>query len=116
MKTKQVFTITGFVVLSLMLGCSNSKTTEKQPKPVKVKAVESHSSVSSVRYSASIRPAAQVEVAFKVGGYVDAISQVRDTAGQWRHLQAGDVVRKGTVLGRRRRCEKFGSQCARDDV
>lgn len=105
MKTRQVLAVTSLVVLTVMLGCGKAQTNEKPPKPVKVKAVETHSSVSSVRYSASIRPAAQVEVAFKVGGYVDAISQVRDAVGQWRHLQAGDVVRQGTVLARLRQSD-----------
>src|SRR6185295_6859858 len=105
MKTKQVLVVTSLVLLSLLLGCGKAKTSEKPPRPVKVKAVETHSSISSVRYSASIRPAAQVDVAFKVGGYVDAISQVRDAAGQWRHLQAGDVVRQGAVLARLRQSD-----------
>ena len=87
-------------LVSLLLGCSTAHTEEKQPKPVKVRAVETHSTSSSVRYSASIRPAAQVDVAFKVSGYIEAIAQQKDPAGQWRHLQAGDVVSKGTVLAR----------------
>jgi len=105
MKTKQLLTLMSLVLLSVMLGCGKGQTNEKPPKPVKVKAVETHSTGSSVRYSASIRPAAQVEVAFKVGGYVDAISQVRDATGQWHHLQAGDVVRQGTVLARLRQSD-----------
>jgi multidrug resistance efflux pump len=61
--------------------------------------------VSSVRYSASIRPAAQVDVSFKVGGYIESIAQVRDASGQWRHLQAGDVVHQGAVLARVRQSD-----------
>jgi RND family efflux transporter MFP subunit len=51
-----------------------------------------------VRYSASIKPAAQVEVAFKVGGYIDDIAREKDPAGQWRYIQAGDIVHKGATL------------------
>ncbi len=63
-------TILIITLLALTAGCS-TKAQEKIVKPVKVKAVETHSGTSSVRYSASIRPSSQVEVAFKVGGYVE---------------------------------------------
>lgn len=100
MKIKFTVKIAVLMWLSLLLGCSKAHVDEKPPKPVKVKVVETHPTSRSVRYSASIRPAAQVDVAFKVGGYIEAISQQRDSAGQWRHLQAGDVVRKGAMLAR----------------
>lgn len=100
MKTKQMISVAGLVVLSLMAGCSKETAKPKPAKPVKVMAVETHSSTSSVRYSASIKPAAQVDVAFKVSGYVDDIAREKDAAGQWRYLQAGDVVSKGATLAR----------------
>ncbi len=84
---------------------------QQQHTPTKnLQASESQSrrdafAASNVRYSASIRPATQVDVAFKVGGYIEGIAQQRDAAGQWRHLQAGDVVRKGTVLARVRQSD-----------
>jgi multidrug efflux system membrane fusion protein len=58
-----------------------------------VQRVEKHNGTSSVRYSASIRPSSQVEVAFKVGGYVETIK-----SAEGRHIQAGDIVQKGAVL------------------
>jgi RND family efflux transporter MFP subunit len=100
MKTKRMISVAGLVVLSLMLGCSKETTKPKPAKPVKVKAVETHASTSSVRYSASIKPAAQVDVAFKVSGYVDDIAREKDAAGQWRYVQAGDIVSKGASLAR----------------
>lgn len=105
MKTYTTIKLASLICLSLMVGCSKTNTAERAPKPVKVKAVEMHSATSSVRYSASIRPAAQVDVAFKVSGYIDAIAQQKDTAGQSRNLQAGDVVHKGTVLARVRQSD-----------
>src|SRR6185436_17582476 len=101
------FTVKVAVVMwiSLLIGCSKAPTEVKPPKPVKVKTVESHSTTRSVRYSASIRPAAQVDVAFKVSGYIEAIAQQKDAGGQCRHLQAGDVVRKGAVLARVRQSD-----------
>ena len=84
--------ITGLALLAWTIGCK-TKAQEKTIKPVKVKTVETHTGSSSVRYSASIRPSSQVEVAFKVGGYVETIKGV-----QGRHIQAGDIVQKGAVL------------------
>ena len=100
MTTKQILTSTLLLMIGLVSGCSKQTTKQKPVKPVKVQAVETHSSLSSVRYSASIKPAAQVEVSFKVGGYIDDIAREKDAAGQWRYIQAGDVVHKGATLAR----------------
>jgi len=105
MKIKITAKIAAVLWLSLLVSCSKNQSEQKPPKPVKVKAVEMSSLNTGVRYSASIRPAAQVDVAFKVGGYIEAIAQQRDASGQWRHLQAGDVVRQGTVLARVRQSD-----------
>ena len=99
MTTKQILTA-ALLLIGLLTGCSKEVAKQKPAKPVKVKAVETHSSVSNVRYSASIKPAAQVEVAFKVAGYIDDIAREKDPAGQWRYIQAGDVVHKGATLAR----------------
>jgi multidrug efflux system membrane fusion protein len=93
MNTKQTLTlITALALIALTIGCK-TKAQEKTVKPVKAKTVETHSGTSSVRYSASIRPSSQVEIAFKVGGYVESIKNA-----EGRHIQAGDVVMKGAVL------------------
>lgn len=104
MNTRRMFVAVALVLLGLM-GCSKEVAKQKPAKPVKVKAVETHSSVNNVRYSASIRPAAQVEVAFKVSGYVDNIAREKDPAGQWRYVQAGDIVHKGATLARVRQSD-----------
>ncbi|HKU72800.1 MAG TPA: efflux RND transporter periplasmic adaptor subunit [Pyrinomonadaceae bacterium] len=100
MNTKQtLIIITAVALVALTIGCKTTAQ-EKTAKPVKVKTVETHSGTSSVRYSASIRPSSQVEIAFKVGGYVESI---RNAEG--RHIQAGDVVMKGTVLAQLRQSD-----------
>jgi len=66
MTTKQILTATVLLMIALLTGCSKETVKQKPAKPVKVKAVETHSALSDVRYSASIKPAAQVEVSFKV--------------------------------------------------
>ncbi|HKQ54068.1 MAG TPA: efflux RND transporter periplasmic adaptor subunit [Pyrinomonadaceae bacterium] len=105
MKVKAMLNVAALVSLSLLTACGAGETKEKTEKPVKVKAVELRSSSTSVRYSASIRPNSQVEISFKVGGYVDAIAQISDASGQHRYVQAGDVVFKGTVLARVRQSD-----------
>jgi multidrug efflux system membrane fusion protein len=106
MNTQRLFAAVAIVLLGLMMGCSKEAAKQKAAaKPVKVKAVETHASASSVRYSASIRPATQLDVAFRVSGYVDDIAREKDPAGQWRYIQAGDIVHKGTTLARVRQSD-----------
>src|SRR5215469_7076730 len=50
------------------------------------------------RYSASIEPFAQVDLAFKSGGIIDEIYQVHGADGRMRDVEAGDRVRKDTQL------------------
>src|SRR6185295_16274579 len=104
MNTKQlakifIGIITGLALIAITIGCK-TKAQEKAIKPVKVKTVETHTGTSSVRYSASIRPSSQVEVSFKVGGYVEAI---KHESG--RYIQAGDTVGKGAVLAQLRQSD-----------
>ncbi|MCW5967009.1 MAG: efflux RND transporter periplasmic adaptor subunit [Blastocatellales bacterium] len=83
-----------------------SKAVEKPPVPVRVAAVELNAAGGSEqRYSAAIIPGTQVELAFKVGGYVDAIEQVRGVDGKMRDLQEGDRITAGAVLARVRQSD-----------
>lgn len=92
------------IVAGLLAGCK-AKPDPQPARPVKTKAVEQLSTNAGVRYSASITPGTQIELAFKVGGYIEAIQQVRGVDGQMRHLQEGDFVRKGTILARVRQSD-----------
>jgi multidrug efflux system membrane fusion protein len=58
-----------------------------------------------VRYSASIVPYEQVSLAFKVGGYISEVRQVRGADGRMRNLQEGDRVKRGAVLARVRQSD-----------
>ncbi len=79
---------------------------EKPPAPVKVAAVELNSAGGGgERYSATIIPRTEVELAFKVGGYVAALQQVRGVDGRMRDLQEGDPVSAGAVLARVRQSD-----------
>jgi multidrug efflux system membrane fusion protein len=90
------------VVLALggvLAGCRREQKTATPPiRPVRVAAVETTTVRDGMPYSASIRPATQVELAFKVAGYVDRIHQVAGMDGRSRIVQEGDPVTKDTVL------------------
>lgn len=87
-------------------GCGGkTATAETAPVAVKVKTVEANTASKGVRYAANIRPLKQVELAFKVGGYVERIAQARGVDGRLRDLQPGDIVTKGQVLARVRQSE-----------
>jgi RND family efflux transporter MFP subunit len=88
------------ICASLAGGCRHGRSVEKPPTPVRVRAVEEHARGGGVRYSAVISPYTQVELTFKVGGYIREILQVRDADGRLRNAQQGDVFPKGTVLAR----------------
>ena len=103
MNSKQLLLIINIVVLiALTIGCKTNGQ-EKTVKPVKVKTVETHTGANVVRYSASIRPSSQVEISFKVGGYVESIKSA--DAKEYRHIQAGDIVAKGAVLAQLRQSD-----------
>lgn len=89
----------GIMLVSLS-SCQSTKVAEKIPTVVNVEAVDFYKPKAEARYSAVIKPASQVDVAFKVGGYVDSIARVRGADGRMRILQEGDYVRAGTVLAR----------------
>jgi multidrug efflux system membrane fusion protein len=97
-----------WVAISLLLittaGRSHSQDepAKKPPTVVGVRVVEQHVPGGGTRYSATIAPSRQVELAFKVGGYVQELLQVRGADGQQRDVQEGDQVVKGTVLAQLR--------------
>ena len=90
--------------LVMLLACK-SKQVQKPPVPVKVATVELHAANSGARYSATIIPRTQVELAFKVDGYVESLQKVRGVDGQMRDLQEGDAIVAGAVLARVRQSE-----------
>lgn len=87
---------------ALLVGCSKQEEYNPQPTPVTVRTVHGATLGGGVRYSANIKPDVQVDVSFKVGGYVESILQVKGADGRNRNLQEGDLVRKGTILARLR--------------
>lgn len=96
---RHLFSCLALLVL-LLPSCSGDKAVEPPPTPVRVLAVTAGSAESSLKYTASFVPKAQVEMAFKVGGYVEDLLQVNGPDGKPRDVQPGDQVAAGALLAR----------------
>jgi RND family efflux transporter MFP subunit len=73
---------------------------EGPPKAVRTAIVESATVAEPMTYSAIIAPNAQVDVAFRVPGYVVYLDQARAADGRLRPLEPGAPVTAGAVLAR----------------
>lgn len=96
--SRSVTLIWVLALASLTAGCRQEKAQEKQLTPVRVATVQTYDATNRVRYSATISPYTQVALAFKSGGYVQSILQVKGADGRMRDVNQGDWVAAGTVL------------------
>jgi RND family efflux transporter MFP subunit len=92
-------------VVAATSGCRHDSVPPPQPTAVKVALVESATSAAGTHYSAQINPATRLDLAFKVGGYVDSVATVPGVDGKPRLLQEGDPVRSGMQLAGLRRTD-----------
>jgi len=91
--------ITGMLVaLCAIAACSEKEKFVKPPVPVKVQTVSAALPEAGLKYSATLAPREQVDLAFKVGGYVDEILKLPGPDGTARDVQKGDRVEKGAIL------------------
>src|SRR5258705_8362115 len=104
-RTFKMWAVGGTLFLLVLLVACQSKQAEKPSMPVKVAEVELYTADSGARYSATIIPRTQVELAFKVDGYVDALQKVRGVDGQMRDVQEGDRIVAGAMLARVRQSD-----------
>src|SRR5271163_5523 len=81
-----------------MLGCGHKEPAAPDTIPVTVQTVAMATGAAGGAYSANIVADTQVDVAFKVNGYVQSILQVKAADGKPRNVQAGDPVAAGVVL------------------
>lgn len=86
-------------------GCGEEATAERAAKAVRVETVTVQAPQAGSRYSANIEPRERVAAAFRLGGYVEQISQRRGVDSRPRNLQEGDTVRSREVLARLRDVE-----------
>src|SRR5215470_4241184 len=82
----------------IQTGCTKASSEPRALTPVRTAVVQEISTGSEIRYSANIVANAQVDLAFKSGGYVQSIRQVNGADGRSRNLDIGDWVTRGTVL------------------
>jgi RND family efflux transporter MFP subunit len=108
-KPFKIVVVSAVLLLAIVIAAgvlrSKARPLEKLPIPVKVAAVELNTADSEARYSATIIPRTEVQLAFKVGGYVDALRQFRGVDGKMRDIQEGDRISVGTVLARVRQSD-----------
>ncbi len=87
------------LIVSLAIsGCGHKEAAAPESIPVTVQTVALANGVGGGAYSANIIAETQVDVAFKVNGYVQSILQVKGADGKLRNVQAGDRVAAGAVL------------------
>jgi len=82
----------------MQTACGRAASETKPLVPVRTSQVQTLTTGTETRYSANIVPNAQVDLAFKSGGYVESIRQVRGADGRVRNVDIGDWVTRGTVL------------------
>ena len=94
-----------FGLLGSLAGCGGGEVPPADPVPVTVAQVGSAGGAGEARYGGAIKADASVDVAFRMSGVVDRVTQVRGADGRMRTLQDGDPVHKGDVLARLRQDE-----------
>ena len=70
------------------------------PKAIRLVTVQMANDSVPARYAAIIAPNAQVDLAFRVSGYVVHLHNIKGADGRIRPLEAGAPVKAGTVLAR----------------
>jgi RND family efflux transporter MFP subunit len=87
-------------------GCRRADSYQKPAKPVQAQEAQSYypggEPGAGERYSANILPSSQTELAFKYGGFLSEIHQLKGADNKMRPVQEGDIVGKGTALARLR--------------
>ena len=105
MTTRDFQRTLGFVVIAAVqaVGCAGRAATDTNahdPKAVRLVTVESSTGAESTTYSAIITPNAQVDLAFRVSGYIVEVRRTKGTDGRTRALEPGAPVPTGLVLAR----------------
>ncbi len=83
----------------LITGCDKKSDYKKPVEGVRVQTVENGVETEGLKYSGNIVPDTRVDMAFRLGGYVEELLMVTGEQGR-RAVQEGDLVRKGDVLAR----------------
>ena len=95
---KPLLVLSTALAICSLSGCHKAPEPPRIITPVRVLPAEAAPAASAVRYSASLQALTQVDLAFKVGGYVAKVLQIPGPNGTSHILQQGDKVQKGAVL------------------
>lgn len=87
-------------ILTVACASHDSSADALSPKAVRLVSVGSSPHAESTAYSAVIAPNAQVDLAFRVSGYVVDIHRTRGADGRTRALEPGAALARGLVLAR----------------
>jgi RND family efflux transporter MFP subunit len=93
---------------AVAVGCARDGSADAgvgTPKAVRTQLVELASAPEATTYSAIIAPNAQVDVAFRVPGYIVSLEQTRAGDDRVRPLEPGAAIRAGMALARVRGTE-----------
>lgn len=97
----QVLRSVSLAAALLVTGCSAGKAdTAPIPKAVRLATVKMSHPSEDAKYSAILTPNSQVDLAFRVSGYVVELHQVKGGDGRIRPLEPGSHVAAGAVLAR----------------
>lgn len=83
-------------LMAILLACGSGY--EKTVTPVRVETAEPGEINGPLGFTATVNPYTQVDLDFKVDGYVRGITQVMGADGRMRDIQEGDEVTKGMAL------------------
>ena len=95
-----VFIVIAAVQTGACVGRAGSEADVRPPKAVRLVAVEGSTAAESTTYSAIITPNAQVDLAFRVSGYVVDVRRTKGADGRIRAVEPGAAVTTGLVLAR----------------
>jgi len=96
--TRRITAVAATILAVGVNACRHEVIASKAPVPVRTAMVQSIAVSNGTKYSASIVPYSQVDLAFQSSGYVDRVRQVANPGGGLRSVDQGDWVSKGTVL------------------
>ena len=85
---------------SIFTGCGSGDSHKKSLTPVRVQSIVAQDVNSPVSFTATVNPYTQLNLDFKVFGYIREILQVEGADGRIRDIQEGDFVSKDLVLAR----------------
>ncbi|HEY1304218.1 MAG TPA: efflux RND transporter periplasmic adaptor subunit [Vicinamibacterales bacterium] len=103
MTTRDVVPVLVFLATVQMCGCESragSATDARTPAAVRLVTVEASTGGDSTTYSAVITPNTQVDLAFRVSGYVVDVRKTKGADGRSRAVEPGAEVTRGLVLAR----------------